>query len=48
MKIIREYKIFDYIILTIKHDYIHDQYWLFNKYKIFQIENNRDFWNDWE
>ncbi len=35
-------------VLSIKYDGIHDQYWLFNKFKIFQIENDRDFWNDWE
>jgi len=48
MKEIKKYKIFGLVLLSIKYDGIHDQYWLFERYKIFQKENDRDFWNDWE
>lgn len=48
MKEIKKYRIFGLVLLSIKYDGIHDQYWLFERYKIFQKENDRDFWNDWE
>lgn len=48
MREIKKYKIFGLILLSIKFDDIHDQYWLFDKFKIFQKENDRHFWNDWE
>ena len=46
--LIKKFKLFNFTIMRISYDGIHDQYWLFDKYKIFQKENDRDFWNDWE
>lgn len=46
--IIKEFKILNWKILTVRYDGLHDQYLLFDRYKIFQKENDRDFWNDWE
>ena len=45
---IKNYKFFGVSLLSIKYDGLHDIYFLFDKFKIFKTENDRDFWNDWE
>ena len=45
---IKTHKIGCFPLLSIKHDGLHDIYFLFNKIIIFKKENDRNFWNDWE
>ena len=46
--IIKEFKLFNKKIFVISHDGLYDNYILFNKIKVLRIENDRNFWNDWE
>ena len=48
MFLIKEYKVNNFILLSIKSDGLSDRYYLFDKFLIFSCENDRDFWNDWE
>lgn len=46
--VIKEFKLFNKQILKIYYDGIFDNYILLGRFKILKIENDRDFWNDWE
>lgn len=46
--IIKEFKLFNRKIFEINYDGLHDNFILFNKFRILRIEHDRDFWNEWD
>lgn len=46
--LIKSIKIFNFVFISIRFDGLNDVYYLFDKFRVYETENDRYFWNDWE